>query len=129
MPQHPDELLQHELLCLGSRSGGAQMWKLTKGKTVWERDLPARLIANSPDLLARMACAGTGIAASSGLFAEGPMEAGELVRVLPEWSLPEVTGWAVFPGRRLMPAKTRVFLDMMEEMCGGEACKKIEANV
>lgn len=23
------------------------------------------------------------------------------------------TGWAVFPGRRLMPAKTRVFLDMM----------------
>jgi hypothetical protein len=29
-------------------------------------------------------------------------------------------GWAVFPGRRLMPAKTRVFLDMMEEMfCKG----------
>jgi hypothetical protein len=23
----------------------------------------------------------------------------------------------VFPGRRLMPAKTRAFLDMMEEMC------------
>jgi DNA-binding transcriptional LysR family regulator len=39
---------------------------------------------------------------------------GELVRVLPEWSFPEVTGWAVFPGRRLMPAKTRVFIDMLE---------------
>jgi DNA-binding transcriptional LysR family regulator len=127
MPQHPDDLLQHELLCLGSRSGGAQVWQLTKGKTVWQRDLPSRLIANSPDLLARMACAGTGIAASSGLFAEGPMETGELVRVLPEWSLPEVTGWAVFPGRRLMPAKTRVFLDMMEEMCCAEARKKMRA--
>lgn len=125
MPQHPDDLLQHELLCLGSRNGGAQVWQLTKGKTVWQRDLPSRLIANSPDLLARMACAGTGIAASSGLFAEGPMETGELVRVLPEWSLPEVTGWAVFPGRRLMPAKTRVFLDMMEEMCCTEARKKM----
>jgi DNA-binding transcriptional LysR family regulator len=125
MPQHPDDLLQHELLCLGSRSGGAQVWQLTKGKTVWQRDLPSRLIANSPDLLARMACAGTGIAASSALFAEGPMETGELVRVLPEWSLPEVTGWAVFPGRRLMPAKTRVFLDMMEEMCCTEARKKM----
>ena len=40
----------------------------------------------------------------------------EVVRVLPEWSFPLVTGWAVFPGRRLMPAKTRAFLDLMEEM-------------
>ena len=38
------------------------------------------------------------------------------MRVLPEWSFPLVTGWAVFPGRRLMPAKTRAFLDLMEEM-------------
>ena len=127
MPQHPDDLLQHELLCLGSRSGGAQTWQLTKGKVVWERELPARLTANSPDLLTRIACAGTGIAASSNLFAEASMEKGELVRVLPEWSLPEVTGWAVFPGRRLMPAKTRVFLDMMEEMCCEEARKRIRA--
>ncbi len=128
MPQHPDELLEHDLLCLGSRNGGAQTWKLTKGKTVWERELPARLTANSPDLLTRIACAGTGIAASSNLFAEASMEKGELVRVLPEWSLPEVTGWAVFPGRRLMPAKTRVFLDMMEEMCCEEARRRIRAS-
>jgi DNA-binding transcriptional LysR family regulator len=127
MPQHPDDLAQHDLLCLASRNGGAQSWRLTKGKTVWERDLPARLAANSPDLLARIACAGTGIAASSDLFAEVALEKGELVRVLPEWSLPEVTGWAVFPGRRLMPAKTRVFLDMMEEMCCDEARKRFRA--
>ncbi|MES2317426.1 MAG: LysR family transcriptional regulator [Pseudomonadota bacterium] len=125
MPQHPDELLQHDLLCMATRDGGAKSWTLTKGKTVWERDLPARLAANSPDLLARIACTGAGIAASSHLFAEGSVEKGELVRVLPEWSLPEVTGWAVFPGRRLMPAKTRVFLDMMEEMCCDEARKRV----
>ena len=128
MPQHPDELLQHDLLCLASRSGGAQAWNLTKGKTVWERDLPARLAANSPDLLARIACTGAGIAASSNLFAEASVEKGELVRVLPEWSRPEVTGWAVFPGRRLMPAKTRAFLDMMEEMCCDEARQRMRAQ-
>jgi DNA-binding transcriptional LysR family regulator len=124
MPQHPDELAQHDLLCIASRNGGSQAWKLTKGKTVWERDLPARFAANSPDLLTRIACAGSGIAASSHLFTEPFEEKGELVRVLPDWSLPEVTGWAVFPGRRLMPAKTRVFLDMMEESCSEDACKK-----
>ena len=121
MPQHPDELVQHDLLCLASQNGGALSWQLTRGKTVWQRELPARLAANSPDLLARIACAGAGIAASSDLFAEASVDRGELVRVLPDWSLPAVTGWAVFPGRRLMPAKTRAFLDMMEERCGQEA--------
>jgi DNA-binding transcriptional LysR family regulator len=45
------------------------------------------------------------------------LKKGELVRVLPDWDLPAATGWAVFPGRRLMPAKTRAFLDMLEEAC------------
>eukprot|EP01036_Dinobryon_divergens_P057294 gene57294-76495_t len=40
---------------------------------------------------------------------------GELVRLLPEWELPPVPAWAVFPERRLMPAKTRVFLDALAE--------------
>jgi DNA-binding transcriptional LysR family regulator len=124
MPQEPDDLFQHDLLCLGKQNGGVSPWKLMRGKTVWERDVPARLAANSPDLLARIACAGSGIAASSDLFSEVYVDKGELVRVLPEWSMPEVTGWAVFPGRRLMPAKTRAFLDMMEGMCCDEARKR-----
>ena len=128
MPQHPDELVDHDLLCIASRAGGALSWRLTKGKTVWQRELPARLAANSPDLLARIACAGAGIAASSDLFAENGVEKGELVRVLPDWHLPEVTGWAVFPGRRLMPAKTRAFLDMMEESCCQDARKRMRMN-
>jgi DNA-binding transcriptional LysR family regulator len=121
LPEHPDDLLGHDLLCLLSRTGGPVSWTLTRGKTRWERELPARLTANSPDLLARIACSGAGIAASSELFALPLVKKGELVRVLPEWDLPEATGWAVFPGRRLMPAKTRAFLDMMEEMFCGEA--------
>lgn len=125
MPSHPDELLEHDLLALLSRNGGASPWVLTRAKQTWQRELPARLTANSPDLLARIACAGAGIAASSDLFALEHLEKGELVRVLPEWDLPMVTGWAVFPGRRLMPAKTRAFLDMMEGMCCEEARKTL----
>jgi DNA-binding transcriptional LysR family regulator len=117
LPEHPDDLLGHDLLCLLSRGGGGVPWTLTRGKQHWQRELTPRLAANSPDLLTRMACAGAGIAVSSALFAEPWLRKGELVRVLPEWELPAATGWAVFPGRRLMPAKTRAFLDLMEEMC------------
>jgi DNA-binding transcriptional LysR family regulator len=124
LPEHPDDLLGHDLLCLLSRGGGPVRWRLTRGKVQWERELPARLTANSPDLLARIACSGAGIAASSELFAAPLVKKGELVRVLPEWDLPPATGWAVFPGRRLMPAKTRAFLDMMEEMF----CDEVSQN-
>ncbi len=122
-PQTPDELFGHDLLCLLNRTGGPAAWILTRGKSVWNKELPARLTANSPDLLARMACNGTGIAASSAIFAEPHVRSGALVRVLPEWELPMVTGWAVFPGRRLMPAKTRAFLDLMQEICCEEGAR------
>jgi len=115
IPEHPDDLEQHDLLCILSRNGGPAPWIFQRGKVRWERELRARLTANSPEMLARVACGGAGIAASSELFAEPFVATGELVRVLPEWAMPEDSGWAVFPGRRLMPAKLRVFLDMMEE--------------
>ena len=116
LPEHPDELFRHDLLSLPPTVNGLSRWVLLRGKTRWTRELPTRLLANSPDLLVRMACTGVGIAASSERLAAPYLQTGELVRILPEWCFPTVTGWAVFPGRRLMPAKTRAFLDMMEEM-------------
>jgi DNA-binding transcriptional LysR family regulator len=114
LPEHPDDLYKHDLLSLPPRVHGLIRWNLTRGKTEWSRDLPVRLLANSPELLVRMAATGIGIGSSTEAVARPYLQRGELVRVLPEWSFPQVTGWAVFPGRRLMPAKTRVFIDMLQ---------------
>jgi DNA-binding transcriptional LysR family regulator len=115
IPEHPDDLLKHDLLCILSRSGGPTPWILQRGKVRWERDMLPRLTANSPEMLARVASGGAGIAISSQWYAGPFIERGELVRVLPDWDMPVSEGWAVFAGRRLMPAKLRVFLDMMED--------------
>lgn len=119
LPEHPDDLFKHDLLSLPPRINGLIRWKLLRGKTEWERELPVRLLANSPEMLVRMATTGIGVAASTEMFAQQYLQSGTLVRVLPDWSFPTVTGWAVFPGRRLMPAKTRVFLDMLQEAFAG----------
>ncbi|MRV70121.1 LysR family transcriptional regulator [Duganella sp. FT92W] len=116
LPEHPDDLFKHDLLSLPKAHNGMTRWTLHRGKTEWQRELPVRMMANSPELLVRMACAGAGIALGTELFARKFLQSGELVRILPEWCIPAVTGWAVFPGRRLMPAKTRAFLDMLESM-------------
>jgi DNA-binding transcriptional LysR family regulator len=114
LPEHPDDLFRHELLSLRRMPNGLVRWPLTRGKTTWERDLPVRLMANSPELLTKMAANGMGIATCTTQFAAPLVARGELVRVLPDWCFPSNNGWAVFPGRRLMPAKTRAFLDMLE---------------
>ena len=40
-----------------------------------------------------------------------------------------VDAWAVFPGRRLMPARTRVFLDALQAKFSGPECQAIEQRV
>ena len=62
-----------------------------------------------------MASAGCGIVAVHDRFALPRVKSGELNRVMPDWSLPDDAAWAVFAGRKLMPAKTRAFIDMLQK--------------
>ena len=86
--------------------------------------------ANSPDVLIRLARSGAGVVAVAEFFAEPYLARGELQRVLPDWCLPDAECWAVFPGRRLMPAKTRVFIDMLSKMMSvcSEAVRRVGAG-
>ena len=118
-PATPDDLVQHDALRLLRINGEAASWTLLRDKQRWEGVPPGRTTANSPELLIRLACAGVGIAAVPDHFAAPSVRQGELRRVLPDWCLPSHTAWAVFPGRRLMPAKTRAFIDMLEIALAG----------
>ncbi|HYP30757.1 MAG TPA: substrate binding domain-containing protein, partial [Burkholderiaceae bacterium] len=132
-PLAPEALLTMPALMLLSRSGEAIPWALSPreaGQAKGPDDAPAKsrrgaaapaheivpsqhMRANSPDVLIRLARSGAGVVAVADFFAEPYIARGELQRVLPAWCLPDVDCWAVFPGRRLMPAKTRAFIDML----------------
>lgn len=118
-PATPEELDSHDGLRLLGRNGDAVAWTLMSGDRRWEGAPPARAVANAPDLLTNLARAGAGIAAVPDYFAAPSVRRGELRRVLPDWCMPPHTAWAVFPGRRLMPAKTRAFIDMLEAALTG----------
>ncbi|MDD5296069.1 MAG: LysR family transcriptional regulator [Rhodocyclaceae bacterium] len=113
-PASPDELLQHDALRLLGRNGEAAGWTLEWGERRWQGVPPGRATANSPELLLGLARAGAGIAAVPDYFAAPGVRRGELRRLLPDWRLPPFTAWAVFPGRRLMPTKTRAFIEMLQ---------------
>lgn len=129
VPPEPEALMEHDALRLLARSGEPIPWVLIRDEMRWEGTPPGRATANSPALLIRLARAGAGITLLSEHFAEQYVRGGELVQVLGDWSLPTVTAWAVFPGRRLMPARTRVFLDALQVEFSGERCQQAEAQL
>ncbi|MXR38414.1 LysR family transcriptional regulator [Craterilacuibacter sinensis] len=118
-PQHPEDLTGHTALQLVGSTGEPERWRLNRGPDSWE-GLPAGpLAANSVSLLRLLTTHGLGIAGLSAGFVTDAVATGHLVRVLPDWQLPVMTVWAVMPGRRLIPARTRVFLAALEELMRG----------
>lgn len=113
-PDTPQELENHKSVLILRRNNEHLGWTLLKGDERWLGMPPSTFAANSPGLLVRMASAGCGIVAVHDRFALARVNSGELQRVLPTWSLPEDPAWAVLAGRRLMPAKTRAFIEMLQ---------------
>lgn len=128
-PKDPDALMQHETLSVLSRTGERMSWVLHQGGQRWEGSPPARTITNSPEVMMRMALQGAGITLVHDHFALPYVEEGRLARVLPAWRFAPVSAWVVFPGRRLMPTRTRVFIDALTANFSGPECQAVEAEV
>lgn len=117
-PKLPQELQHHKGVLLMRRNNEHLNWTLHNGEDRWEGLPQSAFAANSPGLLVRMAAANCGIVAVLDQFAQSRVKTGELQRVLPSWCLPPDTAWAVFAGRRLMPTKTRAFIEMLHAALG-----------
>lgn len=118
-PATPQDLLAHTALRLIGSNGEPQPWRLSCGEQLWEGLPDGPLAANSVALQRALAVHGMGIAALSERYALPLVERRELVRVLPRWSLPTMMVWCVTPGRRLLPARTSAFIDMLVHALDG----------
>lgn len=109
----PNQLLQHSVLKLQAQNGEVSPWVLTQKDNVWTGSPPSLATANSPGVLINLALCGAGITSLATHFAHPWLVSGELVRVLDNWECPGIPVWSVFPGRRLLPSRTRIFVDSL----------------
>ena len=112
-PANPPDLAGHD--CIGLRTGGGHTapWLLKRHAERFIVDSPHRYCVDDAGMAERLALLGTGIAAL-GANLDNRLRAGELTRVLPDWSLPPVEVHAV-TDTRLLPAKTRRFIDFLAD--------------
>jgi len=120
-PQHPQDLQRHDYLKFPWQQGGGTSNRKLRllpangdGEPV-EVEMPLALQSVSFDVLYRAALDGAGVAVLSRLLAERHLGSGDLVHLLPDWIFGRLTVFAAVPSRKLMPARTRAFLDFLCE--------------
>ncbi len=117
-PIHPADLAHHQSIRMLRANGEVAAWSLSLETQHWLNSSPGKVNANAPEFMIRMARAGAGIAAVPNVLAAAEVKSGTLRQVLNNWNFPSHTVWAVFPERRLMPLKTRVFIEMLQTQLG-----------
>lgn len=123
IPRAPQDLAQHDHLRDSSVSARAQtgpgrklrLQSLLPGVPDEDIDAPAVLQSVSVELLMRAAVDGMGVLVTSRLLAEDHLARGELVHILPSWIFSRYTIYAALPSGRMLPARTKVFLDFLTE--------------
>ena len=116
-PVVPEDLTRHE--CLLYR-GAETHWGLIgpTGKAV-ELKVASRMRCNSGEVAHDWALAGCGLIMKSWIDVAHDVQAGRLVRVLPEWRSGPAPICALFPSSPRVPIRVRLFLDAMTERLAG----------
>lgn len=111
-PKQPADLLAHR--CLQStthrwRNG----WPFARNGKTEHIAIASTLQSNHNQLLCDAAIDGIGIGIQPSFNAWRPLAAGRLRTVLDDWFVGDVGVSVVFPSRKLLPIKTRLFLDFL----------------
>lgn len=117
MPVAPADLLAHDTL-LYTYHAEANEWHFHGPAGPASVAVAPRLRSNNSLALRAAALADAGVLRVPAFAVGEDLAAGRLVRVLPEWQLPKLDIYAVFPERAYVPLKARVFVDFLRAHLG-----------
>jgi DNA-binding transcriptional LysR family regulator len=121
MPETPESLVEHDCVMLRQNEEDVTMWRFTpaqirmRKKDKQETAVRIRpiLSSNDGDVVRQWALAGKGIMLRSEWDAVAYINAGKLVRLLPDWSLPPANIAILVGEHKRMSARVRLFADLL----------------
>jgi DNA-binding transcriptional LysR family regulator len=127
-PQHPRDLADHDALVppiselqrgLTFFHGALDDEARAESYTVVPQRRPT-LSSSHIDTMYAAALSGLGVAGLPSFVIEDALMEHALERVLPDWRLFDTTLWVARPSRKHVPARTRVFIDFLLQVFGGQ---------
>ncbi len=113
VPKVPADLVNHH--CLSYANFGKNTWKFSRGDEQVEVRVNRSLSANEATVLLRAALAGGGIALQPAYLANPHLADGNLRALLPDWNVPEMHIYGLYPSRKHLSPAVRAFLDFLIE--------------
>ena len=110
IPQHPSELKRHRCL-IYANSSETSFWTFRKDGESLQAGVDGPLRSNNGEILRDAAIAGAGLSVQPLFIAWQAVRRGELVPVLEDWTIRELSIQAVYPHRRHLSPKVRAFID------------------
>jgi DNA-binding transcriptional LysR family regulator len=120
-PMHPSDLARHDCLTLSTDASQTRGWAFTLDGDVTHLRLNGRLDCNDGQVLHDWCLAGLGIAWRSTWEVESQVAAGALVSVLDEFAAPPNGIYALFPQRKHLPLRVRLWVDYLKQRYGDPA--------
>lgn len=119
MPMVPADLARHA--CIGySHAVTARDWHfLDVHDVIHVAKVTYAMTSNNGDTARAAALAGMGIIWQPTFLIGADLKAGRLVRVLPEYRMPDIDILALYPSRRHLGAKVRVMVDFLADSFAG----------
>lgn len=115
LPQTIEDLKHHR--CLPAHNN--DLWRLEGPEGAVSLRPEGMLITNSSEVIREAVISGLGIGLRSTWDIGAELKSGDLVQVLPAYeSSKSVALSAVYPSRRFLPAKVRLFIDYLVELYG-----------
>lgn len=118
VPRHPSELSRHQCLTLSSDASQTRGWAFTVDGAVTHLRPSGRVDCSDGQVLHDWCLAGLGIAWRSTWEVEGQVARGELVTVLEDHAAPPNGIYAVFPQRKHLPLRVRLWIDFLKHSYG-----------
>lgn len=117
VPRSPADLEQHRYVKYSG--SGEDHVAITNAKGKRQRaHLVSSMVSNNGDFILKMACAGHGIVVLPTFIVSEAVASGALLEVLPDWSLPSLDAWLVYPRNRYLPRRVRLLIDFVVEHFG-----------
>ena len=125
-PRQPADVASHDAIVLRSKSTRrARAWKVQRRSEVVSIEPKARLWLDEPEAIAAAAQLGYGVALLGLPHAAPHLQSGSLVRLLPNWSADAGMISVYFPRNRLLPFKTRAFVDHLTAVFSDEQIQRL----
>ncbi|TCL76057.1 LysR family transcriptional regulator [Rhizobium sp. BK251] len=111
-PLRPEDLKEHDCICY-ARAGMARTWTFSSGSRDESVRVAPRLTSNNVVAVHRATLAGAGLSVLSHIVADPEIEAGRLVKLMPDYPPSPLPINVVYPSRKNVPSRVKAVLDFL----------------